>query len=101
MEDRRLSEEVLSLSKNEDGPAYYYVYLIRSIDLPDIVYVGYTTNLKQRLKTHNSGGSVHTKKDRPWKLIVCLSFSEMLKAKNFEKYLKSQSGRAFAKKRFW
>jgi hypothetical protein len=30
-----------------------------------------------------------------------LSFSEQSKAKEFEKYLKSQSGRAFAKKRFW
>jgi predicted GIY-YIG superfamily endonuclease len=79
---------------------FYYVYLIRSIKFPEITYVGYTTNFQQRLETHNSGGSIYTKKDRPWELIVCLAFKDMCSAKQFEKYLKSQSGRAFAKKRF-
>ena len=79
----------------------YYVYLIQSIQQPTMCYVGYTLNIKQRLETHNSGGSIHTKKDRPWKLIVCMVFKDIKCAKQFEKYLKSQSGRAFAKKRFW
>jgi len=79
----------------------YYVYLIRSIKFPKTVYVGYTTNLRERLATHNYGGSIHTKKDRPWELVVCMAFKEMPKAKQFERYLKSQSGRSFAKKRFW
>jgi predicted GIY-YIG superfamily endonuclease len=57
--------------------------------------------LKQRLETHNSGGSIYTEKYRPWKLVMFLGFKEQSKAKEFEKYLKSQSGRAFAKKRFW
>ena len=63
-------------------------------------YVGFTTNLDQRLETHNSGGSIHTSKYRPWKLVMYLGFAEQAKAKKFEQYLKSQSGRAFAKKRF-
>jgi len=79
----------------------YYVYLIRSIKFPQTVYVGYTTNMKERLSTHNSGGSIHTKKDRPWELVICMAFKDMECAKQFEKYLKSQSGRAFIKKRFW
>ena len=79
---------------------FYYVYLIRSIKNPEITYVGYTTNFKQRLKTHNSGGSIHTRKNRPWELRVCMAFKDMECAKQFERYLKSQSGRAFAKKRF-
>jgi putative endonuclease len=79
---------------------YHYVYLIRSIKYPQIVYAGYTINIKQRLATHNSGGSIHTKKDRPWELVVCIAFKEMDKAKEFEKYLKSHAGRAFAKKDF-
>ena len=66
-----------------------------------MLYVGYTINLKQRLETHNSGGSVHTAQYKPWKLVMYLAFSEEQKAKKFEKYLKSQSGRAFAKKRLW
>jgi len=78
----------------------YYVYLIRSIKLPKTVYVGYTKNLKERLATHNSGGSIHTKKDRPWELVICMAFKDMHRAKQFERCLKSQSGRAFAKKRF-
>jgi putative endonuclease len=77
----------------------YYVYLIKSVNTPETFYVGYTTNLVERLETHNSGGSIHTKKDRPWELIVCMIFKDMNKAKAFEQYLKSQSGRAFAKKR--
>jgi predicted GIY-YIG superfamily endonuclease len=80
---------------------FYYVYLIQSIQHPEIRYIGYTINLKERLSTHNSGGSVYTKKDRPWKLIMCSVFENIDCAKQFEKYLKSQSGRAFAKKRFW
>lgn len=79
----------------------YYVYLIKSIDYPEIYYVGFTTHLEQRLETHNSGGSIHTAKNRPWELVMFLGFSDQRKAKEFEHYLKSQSGRAFAKKRFW
>jgi predicted GIY-YIG superfamily endonuclease len=79
---------------------FYYVDLIRSIKNPNVKYVGYTTNFKQRLETHNSGGSIHTRKNRPWELVVCIAFNNMDCAKKFEKYLKSQSGRAFATKRF-
>lgn len=93
----------------EDGPALilknsimsYYVYLIRSIKFPQTTYAGYTINIEQRLETHNSGGSIHTAKDRPWELVVCTEFKNMNCAKEFEKYLKSQSGRAFDRKRFW
>lgn len=80
---------------------FYYVYLIQSIKDPEIRYIGYTTNLKKRLSTHNSGGSIYTKKDRPWQLMMCSAFKNIDCAKQFEKYLKSQSGRAFAKKHFW
>ncbi len=79
----------------------YYVYLIKSLNFPKTFYVGYTTNLKKRLETHNAGGSTHTAKYRPWELITYLGFTEQEKAKDFEEYLKSQSGRLFAKKRLW
>jgi predicted GIY-YIG superfamily endonuclease len=64
-------------------------------------YAGYTKNLEQRLETHNSGGSIYTALYRPWELVMYLGFKNESKAKEFEQYLKSQSGRAFAKKRFW
>ncbi|MFA6535749.1 MAG: GIY-YIG nuclease family protein [Candidatus Babeliales bacterium] len=79
----------------------HYVYLIKSIKNPNQTYVGNTVNLKQRLATHNSGGSIHTADFRPWELVVFMGFKNKLKATAFEKYLKSGSGRAFAAKRFW
>ncbi len=79
----------------------YYVYLIKSINNPDQTYIGYTDNVNERLQTHNSGGSVHTSSFKPWELITCIAFKERAAAISFEKYLKSGSGRAFAKKRLW
>lgn len=79
----------------------HYVYILKSVNYPELFYVGYTTNLKQRLETHNSGGSIYTASNRPWELIMYLGFVQEDRAKEFEQYLKSQSGRAFAKKRFW
>jgi predicted GIY-YIG superfamily endonuclease len=76
-----------------------YVYIIRSIDFPDQEYIGATENLKQRIPDHNSGKSSHTAKFKPWKLIWYCAFPDKYKALAFEKYLKSHSGRAFAKKR--
>ncbi|MBP6892231.1 GIY-YIG nuclease family protein [Candidatus Babeliales bacterium] len=79
----------------------FYVYLIQSINFSDKKHISHTDNLKKRLPTHDSGGSVYTKDHRPWKLIMCLAFRDKLKATAFEKYLKSGAGRVFAKKRFW
>ncbi len=43
----------------------YYVYLLRSLANSKKTYIGYTTNLKDRLKKHNEGGSIATSQDRP------------------------------------
>ena len=79
----------------------YYVYFIRSLKNSSKIYIGYTVDLQQRLETHNSGGSVYTHQDRPWKLITYIAFDSEEKAIKFEKYIKVGSGHAFAKKRFW
>jgi putative endonuclease len=78
-----------------------YVYLIKSIPYPKEKYIGITSAVKDRLKVHNEGGSPHTTKFKPWKLVAYLAFSSDERAREFEKYLKSGSGRAFAKKRLW
>lgn len=52
-----------------------------------------------RLEQHNSGTSFHTKKYGPWELIFYAVFQNKLKAIEFEKYLKSHSGRIFMQKR--
>lgn len=77
------------------------VYLIQSINHPKQVYTGVASDIGQRLKYHNAGKSIHTNKFKPWKLIVAFSFANPQKANAFERYLKSGSGRAFAKRHFW
>jgi putative endonuclease len=79
----------------------FYVYLIKSINFSNQKYIGCTDNLKERLQTHNSGGSIYTKPYRPWVMVTYLAFQEEKTAREFEQYLKSGAGRAFAKKRFW
>lgn len=79
----------------------FYVYLIRSEAVPEQRYVGFTTNLRKRLATHNAGGSVHTANFTPWTLVSYHAFADKRKAQEFEHYLKSGSGKAFANKRFW
>lgn len=64
-------------------------------------YIGYTTGLKKRLIMHNSGNSKYTTKFKPWKLISYHAFTDKHKAQEFEHYLKTGSGQAFASKRFW
>ena len=78
----------------------YCVYILRSINFPDQLYVGCTTNLKKRLSDHNCGTTSHTDKFKPWELVMYLAFNSKEKAVEFEKYLKSHSGRAFRDKRF-
>ena len=78
-----------------------YVYLIRSTSHPKQSYIGTTSDLKKRLAIHNSGGSVYTSKFKPWQLVTYAGFSDASKALEFERYLKTGSGRAFAKKRLW
>jgi len=76
----------------------HYVYLLRSINNPLKKYIGETNNLKKRITTHNRGDSPHTKSNKPWALEVYFAFSNKKTAISFEKYLKSGSGHAFAKK---
>ena len=81
-----------------------YVYVLQSLSHPDKYYVGCAEDVAERLRRHNAGRaesqSRHTSIWGPWKLIVQLGFEDRAKAFAFEKYLKSGSGRAFAKKHF-
>ncbi len=79
---------------------FNYVYILKSIPYPNQHYVGLTNNIKHRLQQHNNGDCIHTTKHLPWKLETAIAFDSRIKAAAFEKYLKSHSGRAFAKKHF-
>ena len=76
------------------------VYILRSEADPSRHYVGITNDLAARLEWHNHGPSGHTVTGRPWHLVVSIEFRTERSAVRFEKYLKSGSGRAFAKRHF-
>ena len=77
----------------------YYTYIIRSLKETDQVYIGATSDLKQRLRDHNNGHSAHTAKYAPWAIECYVAFPQKQIAYDFEIYLKSHAGRAFAAKR--
>ena len=76
------------------------VYIIRSDVNPERHYVGLTNSVRERLEWHNDGPCGHTVANRPWSLVVSMEFATAKAASAFERYLKSGSGRAFAKRHF-
>ncbi|MGA8221414.1 MAG: GIY-YIG nuclease family protein [Candidatus Acidiferrales bacterium] len=54
----------------------YYVYILRSESNPEHTYIGYTHDLRTRLKEHNAGKSSHTNKFKPWKISLYVAFEE-------------------------
>jgi predicted GIY-YIG superfamily endonuclease len=76
-----------------------YVYILES-EQGGRFYVGVTANPKERLARHNAREVSHTSKFAPWTLKNYFAFADEPKAHAFEKYLKSGSGRAFAKRHF-
>ena len=79
----------------------YYTYIIESIANPGKRYIGQTSSLRHRLARHNAGEIRSTCNHRPWKLKLYLAFETRKLARDFERYLKSGSGRAFANRHFW
>jgi putative endonuclease len=74
-----------------------YVYILRCAD--STYYTGHTNNLDDRIRRHNKGENTYTKARLPITLITYLAFSDKYKAFDFERYLKSGSGKAFSQKR--
>jgi predicted GIY-YIG superfamily endonuclease len=78
---------------------FSYVYILQSEANPKNHYVGLTDDLRKRLEKHNAGDVPHTAKFRPWRIQTAISFNNRERASEFERYLKTGSGRALAKKR--
>lgn len=76
-----------------------YVYILQSLTDNEYFYTGITDDLKVRLFAHNAGAVTYTAKCRPWRIKSYVAFADKTRAFAFEKYLKSGSGRAFAKAR--
>jgi len=76
----------------------YYVYVLQS-EKDACFYVGYTSDLRKRLKLHNDGRVESTKDRKPLKLVyyeACISQEDAL---HREKYLKTAYGKKYIKSR--
>ena len=69
-----------------------YVSRLQSLSSPNQRYVVLTEDLDARLQTHNAGGSPHTSKYRPWKVVLHLCFHNDRRAIEFERYLSLDRG---------
>ena len=67
---------------------YYYVYMLISKGDKPVSYIGYTNNLKNRIRLHNSGKGAKFTRGRKWKLIYKEKFNSKSKAISREYYIK-------------
>jgi putative endonuclease len=72
----------------------FYVYVLQS-ESDSGFYIGFSTNLRTRLRQHQEGASFATKSRGPWKLIYYEAYTEREDAEGREKFLKSGAGRRF------
>lgn len=80
----------------ENSKSEFFVYVLRSIE-HERNYVGFTTNVENRLFQHNSGKTKSTKGYVPWRLLFTESYKTKEEALQREKYLKSGIGRDYIK----
>ena len=66
----------------------YYVYMLKSIGNKPITYVGYSSNLKNRIKLHNSGKGAKFTRGRKWILIYKEKINSKSEAISREYYIK-------------
>jgi predicted GIY-YIG superfamily endonuclease len=74
------------------------VYVLRSIRDCNRYYTGVTSDLEARLSDHNAGRCPHTSDGHPWQVDLSIQFADEARALRLERYLKSGSGCAFAKR---
>jgi putative endonuclease len=76
----------------------WYVYFLE-LNNGDI-YVGSTNDLRRRFASHQQGRVVSTSTNLPAVLRSYVAVADEMTARKLERYFKSGSGKAFAKKRF-
>jgi len=74
----------------------YYVYVLKS-EKDDNLYIGYTDDLKKRVKEHNNGCVPSTKPRRPFTLIFYEAYLNKYDALRREKYFKTSKGKTTLK----
>jgi predicted GIY-YIG superfamily endonuclease len=75
---------------------FFCVYILRSLKDHRRFYSGFTEDPEDRLRHHNEGGVPTTAPYRPWEFKTCIAFTDRERALEFERYLKTHAGRAFA-----
>jgi len=76
----------------------WYVYILKCSN--GNLYKGCTNNIEERMNRHKNGQVNSTKSLLPVELITFTAFTDKYRAYEFEKYLKSGSGRAFTNKHY-
>ena len=66
----------------------YYVYMLKSKGIKSVTYVGYTKNLQNRIRLHNTGKGAKFTRGRKWKLIYKEKYKTKSKAISREYYIK-------------
>ena len=66
----------------------FHVYMLKSLGKKKVTYVGYTNDLKKRIKLHNSGKGAKFTRGRKWKLIYKEKCSTKSQAISREYYIK-------------
>jgi len=69
----------------------YCVYILKSIKT-NRFYTGVSSDITERLKNHNKGGTRSTKPYRPWMIVYKEEYIDKSKAYKREYYLKSPKG---------
>ena len=66
----------------------FYVYMLKSLEKKSVTYVGYTKNLTNRIRLHNSGKGAKFTRGRRWRLIYKEKLASKSKAISREYYIK-------------
>jgi predicted GIY-YIG superfamily endonuclease len=75
-----------------------FVYIIKNANNPPEYYTGLTSDIDARMHAHNQRNGHHTSGRGPWALDVLIEFADEARAVRMERYLKSGSGAAFARR---
>ena len=67
----------------------YYVYMLKSLEEKTVTYVGYTSDIKKRIKLHNLGKGAKFTRGRKWKLIYKEKYNSKKEAISREYYIKN------------
>ena len=80
------------------GVSKRFVYVLKNDQVPPRYYTGVTADVPTRLIEHNAGRSPHTSRYCPWSVDLVVEFADERRALAVERYLKSGSGAAFARR---